>query len=238
VRLGRNRRYCHFMSGPDCAPGEQRVAAGVQAAYDAVARAYHDELANELDGKPLDRALLEAFTELAGAGTIADVGCGPGHITRFLAARHAGIVGIDMSPGMIGVAREQAPALAFAVGSMLRLPAAHGAWSGAIALYSIIHLTASQRASACREFARTVRPGGWLLVAFHVDSPDFAAGEVNHLTDWFGQPVELDSYFLEPGDVVRDVEAAGFTVMSTLIRSPWPEIEYPSRRCYVLAQRH
>jgi SAM-dependent methyltransferase len=139
---------------------------------------------------------------------------------------------------MIRVAREQAPALAFAVGSMLPLPAVDGAWSGAIALYSIIHLTAGQRASACREFARTVRPGGWLLVAFHVDSPDFAAGEVIHLTNWFGQPVVLDGYFLEPGDVVRDVEAAGFTVMSTLIRSPWPKIEYPSRRCYLLAQRH
>jgi hypothetical protein len=73
---------------PDGAPGERRVAAGVPAAYDAIARAYHDELGDELAGKPLDRALLEAFTEVAGAGTIADVGRGPGHVTRFLAARH------------------------------------------------------------------------------------------------------------------------------------------------------
>jgi 2-polyprenyl-3-methyl-5-hydroxy-6-metoxy-1,4-benzoquinol methylase len=106
------------------------MAAGVQAAYDAVACAYHDQLGKELDGKPLDRALLEAFTELARAGTIADVGCGPGHITRFLAARHAGVVGIDVSPGMIGVPHEQAPALAFAVGSLLQLPAADGACPG------------------------------------------------------------------------------------------------------------
>jgi trans-aconitate methyltransferase len=34
--------------------------------------------------------VLEAFTELAGEGTIADVGCGPGHVTRFLAARMHG----------------------------------------------------------------------------------------------------------------------------------------------------
>jgi trans-aconitate methyltransferase len=91
------------------------VAAGVQAAYDAVARAYHAQLGDELDGKPLDRALLDAFIELAGAGTIADVGCGPGHVTCFLAARHAEVIGGDLSPGMIGVAREHTPALAFAV---------------------------------------------------------------------------------------------------------------------------
>jgi hypothetical protein len=64
------------------------------------------------------------------------------------------------------------------------------------------------------------------------------AGEVTHLTTWFGQSVELDGYFLEPADVVHDVEAARFTVHATLIRSPQPDIEYPSRRCYLLAQRH
>jgi SAM-dependent methyltransferase len=222
---------------PDNVPGEHRVAVGVQAAYDAVARAYHAQLGDELAGKPLDRALLESLIELAGAGTIADVGCGPGHVTRFLAARHTDVIGIDLSPRMIDIAREQAPALAFAVGSMLQLPAADDAWSGAIALYSIIHLTADERAVACREFARTVRPGGWLLVAFHIDSPDFATGEVNHLTNWFGESVDVDGFFLEPADVVRDIETAGFTIMSTLVRQPWPEAEYPSRRSYILAQR-
>jgi SAM-dependent methyltransferase len=221
----------------DDVPDEHRVAVGVQATYDAVARAYAAQLGDELDGKPLDRALLEGFLELAGAGTIADVGCGPGHVTRFLAARHPDVIGIDLSPRMIDIAREQAPTLAFTVGSMLQLPAADDAWSGAIALYSIIHLTADQRAIACREFARTIRSGGWLLVAFHIDSPDFAAGEVNHLTTWFGEPVDLDGFFLEPADVVRDMEAAGFTIMSTLVRRPWPDAEYPSRRSYLLAQR-
>ena len=219
------------------APGERRAAVGVRAAYDAIARAYDAQLGDELDGKPFDRALLDGFTGLAGPGTIADVGCGPGHITRFLAARHADVIGIDLSPGMIAVARERAPDLVVAVGSMLRLPAADGAWAGAVALYSIIHLTAGERAIACREFARTVRPGGWLLAAFHVDSPEFAIGEVNHLTTWFGEPVELDGFFLDPAEVVVDLESAGFAVMAEAVRQPLPEVEYPSRRCYVLAQR-
>jgi SAM-dependent methyltransferase len=235
------RRYCHGMPRPESSDDirdEQCVAVGVQGAYDVVARAYHDQLGGELDGKPVDRAMLAAFIELAGAGAIADVGCGPGHVTRFLAARHPHVIGIDLSPGMISVAGEQAPALPFAVGSMLQLPVGDGAFAGLAALYSIIHLTAGQRAQACREFAQTIRVGGWLLAAFHVDSPEFAAGQVNHLTHWFGQRVELDGYFLEPGQVAQDVQAAGFTVTCTLIRSPWPGIEYPSRRCYLLARRH
>jgi SAM-dependent methyltransferase len=217
--------------------GEQGVAVGARAAYEAIARAYHDQFGNELDGKPLDRALLEGFAELAGAGAIADVGCGPGHVTRFLAARNARVIGIDIAPGMLAVAREHAPALAFAAGSMLELPAADATCAGIIALYSIIHLTADERAQACREFARVVRQGGWLLASFHIDSPDFAAGEVNHVTTWFDQAVKLDGHFLEPADVAHDVQAAGFTVTATIIRSPQPDIEYPSRRCYLLAQR-
>jgi SAM-dependent methyltransferase len=222
---------------PETAPDDGDVAVGARRTYDAIARAYYQQLGDELAGKPLDRGLLEAFTELAAGGPVADVGCGPGHVTRFLATRHPGVLGIDISPGMIAVAREHAPELPFAVGSMVQLPVADGAWSGAIALYSIIHLTSSERSRACREFARALRPGGWLLVAFHIDSPEFAAGEVNNLTSWFGQAVKLEGYFLEPVTVQRDLEAAGFTVAATLIRAPRPDIEYPSRRCYLLAQR-
>jgi SAM-dependent methyltransferase len=221
---------------PVAADGE-RVAVGVRATYDAIADTYHAELGDELDGKPLDRALLGGLAELAGAGTIADVGCGPGHVTRFLAELHPDVIGIDLSPRMIDIAREQAPALTFAVGSMLELPAEDGAWSAVVAMYSIIHLTADERIIAFGEFARTVRAGGWLLVAFHIDSPDFAAGEVNHLTDWFGERVDLDGFFLDPTDVTGDADAAGFSVMSATVRQPWPGAEYPSRRCYLLARR-
>ncbi|MGH3157605.1 MAG: class I SAM-dependent DNA methyltransferase [Streptosporangiaceae bacterium] len=219
-------------------PDDRPVAAGIRAAYDAIAGAYDTELGDELDGKPFDRGLLDGFVGLTGPGVIADVGCGPGHITRFLAARGAEVIGIDLSPGMIAVARQRSPELRFSVGSMLRLPAADGAWAGAIALYSIIHLTPGERLLACQELARTVRPDGWLLVAFHIDSSEFATGEVNHITTWFGEQVELDGFFLDPAEVTADVTAAGFTVMSTTIRRPLPTGEYPSRRCYLLAQRN
>lgn len=209
----------------------------VRRAYDSVARAYDREYGDELSSKPLDRALLEGFIELVGTGPIADLGCGPGHVTRFLAEPNEDVIGIDLSPGMLEVARERGPAIRFAAGSMLRLPVVDGAWCGAIALFSIIHFAPDERATACREFARTVRSGGWLLVAFHIDSPDFAVGAVNHATTWFGEAVSIDGFFLEPDAVVNDIEAAGFTVMSTTVRRAMSNGEYVSRRCYVIAQR-
>jgi ubiquinone/menaquinone biosynthesis C-methylase UbiE len=176
--------------------------------------------------------------ELVGTGVIADVGCGPGHVTRYLAHHHGDVVGIDLSPGMIAVARTRAPELLLTVGSMLSLPVADRALAGAVALYSIIHLTADERATAFSEFARAIAPGGWLLVAFHVDSPEFAAGEINHLTEWFGHRIELDGYFLSPNEVADELAEPGFTIMAKIERQPISAAEYPSRRCYILAQRN
>jgi len=64
-----------------------------------------------------------------------------------------------------------------------------------------INLPHAARAQQPHDRVARKLPGGWLLVAFHVDSPEFAAGEINHLTEWFGYRIELDGYFLSPDEV-------------------------------------
>lgn len=209
----------------------------VRGAYDTVACAYEAQFADELDRRPLERALLTAFVDMAGSGTIADVGCGPGHVTSFLAALGAETVGFDLSPAMVDRARRRAPDSRFAIASMLELPADDDAWAGAVALYSIIHLTREDRMRAFHELARVVRSGGLLLVSFHVDSAAFASGEINHLDSFLGHEVRLDGYFLDPPRVEAELAAAEFAVTAKLERRPLPETEYPSRRCYLLSER-
>ena len=194
--------------------------------YDTVAAAYDTALRDELAGKPVDRALLDALLELC-PGIVADVGCGPGHVTRHLAARHRAVVGVDLSPAMVEIARGAAPSLSFEVGSMLDLPVADGAWSGIVAFYSIIHLTPAERARAFREFAP--RPGTGRLGAGVVPrlGSGPAGGQPPALSQWFGSPVDLDSFYLDPADVTADLAAAGFSVAATTLRSPVPGVEYP-----------
>jgi SAM-dependent methyltransferase len=207
--------------------------------YEAVAEQYARQIDDELAGKPVDRALYALFAELVGAdGTVADVGCGPGHVADHLAALGLDVVGIDASPGMIAVARRRYSAPRFDVGTFAALPAEAGAWTGAVAPYSIIHLDRDGRRAAAAELARAIRPGGWLLVAFHIDDAENAAGSVAHLTEWWGSEVDLDFYFLDPAEVTADLEAAGFTLMSRTDRKPWPRVEHQSRRCYLLAVRN
>lgn len=213
-------------------PSDERT----RAAYDTVAAAYDAALRDELDQKPLDRGLLAAVAELAGAGRLLDLGCGPGHVTAYLARHHRDVLGIDLSPEMVAIARRRHPELSFEVGSMLGLELDGGAVAGIVALYSVIHLDAAERAAALGEMARVLAPGGWLLLAFHIESEDHPPGDVAHLTSWFGHDVDIEGRFIHPDVVRAEILSSGLEVTAEMVRAPGPGGEYPSRRCYLLAR--
>jgi len=199
--------------------------------YDAVAEEYADGFRDELTYKPLDRALLTCLIEQAGRGApVADLGCGPGHVSAWLASHGAAAVGIDLSAGMIAVGRRDHPGVEFRQGDFLRLPAGDGEFGAAVALYSIIHLEPGELRRAFAEIRRVLRPSGLLLVAFHIGS------EVRHVTDWLGHEVDVDFRFLEPAHVAEAVEGAGLAVEAQLERTSYPQ-ENETRRGYLLARR-
>ena len=209
----------------------------VRASYDAVATRYAIELVDELEHKPLDRNLLRCFAEQTAhlPGPVVDVGCGPGHVTHFLAELGCDAYGIDLSPQMVEVARSRFPGIRFEVGSMLDLPGA-GEWAGAVAMYSVIHLDSVERKRAFSQLAAAIRPGGGLMVAFHVSDAEYAPGQTKELTEWWGEPVDLRTHFLDPQTVTAELAGAGFEVTATVRRAPIP-MEYPSERCYLIATR-
>ena len=198
--------------------------------YDEVADDYAAHIGGELAYKPLDRALLTALVELAGGSAIADIGCGPGHVTAFLAGLGISAVGIDLSTRMIALGRRDHPEAEFRQGDFLSLPAADGEFGAALALYSIIHLEADELCPAFVEVHRALGATGPFLVSFHVGS------EVRHLDDWWGHKVDIDFRFLEPEDVIENLDKAGFVLEATLERASYPD-EVETRRAYVLARR-
>lgn len=89
--------------------------------YDRIADEYAAHLLEELDRKPLDQALLAAFAATAPDGPVADLGCGPGHVARHLHKLGRRVIGIDLSPGMVEVARRSSPGPEYRVSDMLHL---------------------------------------------------------------------------------------------------------------------
>jgi SAM-dependent methyltransferase len=199
--------------------------------YDRVATAYAEQFIDELAHKPLDRALLNTLIELAGTdGPIADIGCGPGQVTRYLHDRGATVTGIDLSAGMVAAAQAASPGVAFRQGSMLDLPLEDGSLAAIVSFYAIIHLRQEEIGLAFQEFRRVLRPGGSLLLAFHVGDQRI------HRDEWWDQPVDLDFYFLDPEAIEAALTDSGFTVEMTMQRRPYEPYEFPSRRAYILAR--
>jgi SAM-dependent methyltransferase len=211
---------------------EEKWLTELRNSYDKVANQYTARIYGELAHKPYDRALLDDFAErLRGRGTLCDLGCGPGHVARYLHERGASVCGVDLSPAMVAQAREQNPGIMFTEGNMLALDVPDGAWAGVVAFYSIIHLPRSEVRRALSEMYRALRPEGLCRVAFHLGKDHL------HLEEWWGEQVSLDCTFFSTEEVEAHMLAVGFEIERREEREPYPDIEYPSRRGYIRARK-
>jgi SAM-dependent methyltransferase len=208
----------------------QATLAACQASYDRVAEEYARRIYGELQHKPLDRQLLDQLVRRVGAlGPICDLGCGPGHVARYLHEQGANVLGIDLSPGMVEMARHLSPAISFQPGNMLALDVEDNAWGGIAAFYSIIHIPHAELLRVLVELRRVLKPGGWLLVAFHIGE------EMVHLDEWWGERVGVDFYFYQAGEMSGYLAQAGFVDIEVFVRDSYPAVEYQSRRAYIFA---
>ncbi len=203
-----------------------------QTSYDQLAEEYANHIYNELKDKPLDRELLEQFaTRVRGRGLVCDLGCGPGHVARYLAEQGVEACGLDLSAGMVAQARQLNPGIEFHQGSMLALDFPAATWIGATAFYSLIHFTPEQLPVALAEVYRVLRPNGLFLTAFHMGE------EVRHVEELWGQPINLDFLFFRPQVMQAALETAGFEVESITERAPYENVEVATQRAYIFARK-
>lgn len=142
--------------------------------------------------------------ELAAGMRLLDVGCGPGSITRGLAARLAPgeVIGIDLSEETLASARADAAErkldnLRYQVASVYELPFEDGSFDAIFAHQVLQHLR--EPSAAIAEMLRVLRPGGllavrdvdWGTVAYHPSDPwleRFMAVRVKTWTQNGGDP--------------------------------------------------
>jgi ubiquinone/menaquinone biosynthesis C-methylase UbiE len=205
----------------------------IRGSYDQLADEYTRRIFGELQYKPFDRELLDRFTaEVRGHGEVCDMGCGPGHVARYLRDAGAGVFGLDLSSKMLEEARRLSPDIQFREGNMMALDLPDGSLAGITAFYAIVNIPKRSLPSVFREMERVLQPGGLLLLAFHVGD------EVLHEEQLWGRTISMDLFLLEPSEIRQHLEAAGLSVEEVIEREPYgPEVEYQSRRAYVFARK-
>jgi ubiquinone/menaquinone biosynthesis C-methylase UbiE len=207
----------------------------VEFAYDRVANEYARRIYDELRNKPLDRALLDRFAARIpnSEGVVCDLGCGPGQVARYLKERGVHVCGMDLSEGMLSHARKLNPDIVFERGDMRVLPAKDNSWAGIAAFYSIVNLAPQDVAQALGEMMRVLVPGGRLLLSFHVGEDSLHVEE-----DLWGCGVALETTLFRVSTIEYYIRKAGFCVEEIIERGPYtPDVEYQSRRAYILAHK-
>ncbi|MFJ5724635.1 class I SAM-dependent DNA methyltransferase [Streptomyces sp. NPDC093149] len=184
--------------------------ADTRTSYDTVAASYAKLTRHILDESPEERAALALFADLVraqGGGLVADVGCGTGRITGHLRGLDLDAFGIDLSPGMIDVARRHHPGVRFVLGSMTDLALADASVTGLVAWYSLIHIPDDEISSVLAHFRRVLRPGGPLLLSFHVGDESRLKTE-----GYGGHPMKVYVHRRQHDQTIEWLDEAGFAV--------------------------
>jgi ubiquinone/menaquinone biosynthesis C-methylase UbiE len=205
--------------------------ASVRGAYDAVAPDYGRRFGDDLDRLPLDRALLDAASDSSPPGPVLEAGCGPAPAARHLGGRASALAGLDLSAGMLAVARERDRALPLVQGDLRHLPLRDGCCGLVIAMYTLHNLARTELPVALAEIHRVLGRRGVLLMATHLGTGDVVTEEfLGHRVDAVGGTL------YDRDDLVDLGTAAGFAVEREERRGPLAH-EGATERIYLLLRR-
>lgn len=202
-------------------------------AYDAVAQIYAAQFSDSLREQTLERGMLQSFAELlisSGNPAVADLGCGPGHVTAHLRGLGLEPFGVDLSPAMIALARAAHPALRFTTGSMTALDLPDGGLGGVLSRFSLIHTPPAQVPGILAEFHRVLAPGGHLLLGFYgTDGSGYPTQDFDHKV--------ATAYRWWPDHLATLLSAVGLTATARMVLEPQPTDRRQFQTVFLLAQK-
>jgi len=181
-------------------------------------QAFFERVASDWDQMRLayyDESVIERMASVSGideGSMVADVGTGTGFVAAGLAPRVKKVVGLDNSPAMLGVARENLSSLGaqnveLLEADMAGLPMPDSDLDAAFANMVLHH--AEDPAAMLAEMARVVRPGGTVAITDEVAHP-YEWMRSEHADVWLGFSQEqVERFFVEAGLEAYGYESLG-----------------------------
>ena len=169
------------------------------------------------------------MAELQGGDLVLDLGCGSGIPARYFASRGMRVIGVDVSPEMILLAKKQAPGVPFICADMeMQWP--RGAFDGICVFFSLLHLPKEKTTCLLQKIHQWLRPGGVFVITV-------VEGITEGLCEDFmgeGVPVYLSYYTKE--ELMSSLRAIGFSVVA--VRDLYIKTEnFEETELFVLAKK-
>lgn len=199
--------------------------------FNLVAEKYFELFKDEMKQKEYDRVLLNNFaSNFDSRSIICDVGCGPGHISRYVFDRGLNVFGIDISKRCIGIARRENPKMQFQVMDMTKLGIADASIDGIISFYSIIHTPKRFVNILFQEFNRILKKSGKILVVVKKGDRE---GYVDEL---LGLKTTIYTTYFTEKDLEIYLLANGFELIFLETRQPY-DFEIHVERIYAIGRK-
>jgi ubiquinone/menaquinone biosynthesis C-methylase UbiE len=198
----------------------------VRAAYDTLAPTFGRWNAS-IEGDPWERFVSELEKRVDDGARVLDFGCGDGTKTRRLAERFE-VVGVDVSPEQLRLARTAAPEVTFVEADFSELDFPADTFDAVTAFYSIMHVPRERHLELFGTVLRWLKPGGLFLASLStIGGPD-------RTENWLGVDMFFSGFDAETNR--RLVQEAGFELLvDDVIHMTEPEGE--TAFLWVLGQR-
>jgi 2-polyprenyl-3-methyl-5-hydroxy-6-metoxy-1,4-benzoquinol methylase len=185
---------------------------------------FWDGLAERYAAKPVDdpaafqRKIAITKALITPESTVLDVGCGTGSLALILAPHAREVHGLDLSPGMLKIARSKAANqgvsnVSFHTGTLEGLTAFEPGTLDVVCAYSLLHLVHDRAATLARMW-ELLRPGGALVTSTVV----LAGGLTPYwlmmpVMRWLGKAPYVA--VISRDKLEAEIRAAGFVDVST-----------------------
>ncbi len=157
----------------------------------------HAELymAKYMDLDLYDESYAELVSELPSNARVLDAACGPGNVARRLLSWRPDLqlLGVDLAPRMVELARVAVPGARFMPGDCRQLPGEPASWDAIVCAFGLPYLSPADAQAFVAQAARLLRPGGMLYVSTQGGRPEDSGpqrssrGDVVHV---FFHPME------------------------------------------------
>ncbi|MGA2248128.1 MAG: class I SAM-dependent methyltransferase [Verrucomicrobiota bacterium] len=152
-----------------------------------------------------------AFCDLLkpGCARVLDAACGPGNVSRYLMTQRPelDLLGIDLAPRMVELARAAVPAARFAVHDCRRLADLQRRFDGIICAFGLPYLSPEEATVLIRETGQVLVPGGVLYLSTMLGRSEDSGFEVCST----GEQIYINYH--SEDQVLHSLEECGYTIL-------------------------
>ena len=139
--------------------------------FDQAAELYQSKY---MDLDLYDETYAALTRQLPEGARVLDAACGPGTVARRLLAWRPDLqlLGVDLAPRMIELARAAVPDARFQVGDCRQLPGEEGGWDAIVCAFGLPYLSPPDAQAFVARAARLLSPGGLLYLSTQGGRPE------------------------------------------------------------------